>query len=74
MESVARDFFQRAAQTTEIRWLHELSRLNNRVSENNHADASRLAAVIEGLEAQLSAMGTINNNKLKLRLREFLIA
>ena len=64
MESVARDFFQRAANTTEtVRWLYELSRLYIENQQENQADVFRLAAVIEGLETQLLALGTANDRK-----------
>ncbi|MBW4639336.1 MAG: DEAD/DEAH box helicase family protein [Gloeocapsa sp. UFS-A4-WI-NPMV-4B04] len=64
MESVSRDFFKRAASTTEgVSWLHGLSRLSTEVPEENQTDKIRFAAVIEGLESQLSKLGTINDNK-----------
>lgn len=72
LESVARDFFQRAAQTTEIRWLYELSRINIGVTQENHTDASRLTAVIERLEAQLSELGTANNTKFEAEVKTIL--
>ncbi len=72
MESVTRDFFKRAAETTEIRWLYELSRLYIENPRENQADVFRLAAVIEGLETQLLALGTANDRKFDAEEKKIL--
>ncbi|MBW4494684.1 MAG: DEAD/DEAH box helicase [Oscillatoria princeps RMCB-10] len=73
METVARDFFKRAASTTEgVQWLYELSRLKIAEYEENQTDASRLAAVIEELEVQLSALGTVNDRKFEAEVKRIL--
>ncbi|MUG98707.1 DEAD/DEAH box helicase [Scytonema sp. UIC 10036] len=73
MESVARDFFQRAANTAEgVRWLYELSRLYIENQQENRADVFRLAAVIEGLETQLLALGTANDRKFDAEEKKIL--
>lgn len=73
IESVARDFFSRAASTTNsVRWLFELSRLSSTEIQPDQVEASRLAAVIEGLEAQLSRLGTVNDKKFEAEIKDIL--
>lgn len=73
MENVARDFYSRAASTTNsVRWLFGLSRLTLTEVEPNQVDESRLAAVIEGLESRLSSLGTVNDKKFEKEVREIL--
>jgi hypothetical protein len=73
MESVAREFFGRAASTTDsVRWLFELSRLSSIEIQPDQVEAFRLAAVIEGLETQLSRLGTVNDNKFEAEIKHIL--
>jgi hypothetical protein len=73
MDSVARDFFKRAASTAErVTWLHELSRLKIAEYEENQTDASRLAAVIEKLEEQLLVLGTVNDRKFEAEVKRII--
>ena len=73
MQSIARDFFDKAANTAEgITWLYELSRLKTDVLEENQTDKLRLNTLIDGLEKQLSKLGKINNRKFDKEEREIL--
>lgn len=70
MEGVARDFFRRAASTTDgVSWLYQLSRLNLEENNENQIDKSRLTSVIEGLESQLLQYGNVNNKKFEAEVK-----
>lgn len=70
MERVARDFFKRAASTTEgVSWLYQLSRLNLEENNENQVDKLRLTFVIEGLESQLSLYGNFNDKKFEAEVK-----
>jgi Rad3-related DNA helicase len=70
MEGVARDFFKRAASTTEgVSWLYQLSRLNLEENNENQIDKLRLTFVIEGLESQLSLYGNFNDKKFEAEVK-----
>jgi len=70
MESVARDSFGRAASTTKgITWLNDLTRLNSQEVTVDQLDDSRLAILVEGLEAKLISFGIVNNNKFEEEIR-----
>ncbi|MEY3400998.1 MAG: hypothetical protein RLZZ86_613 [Cyanobacteriota bacterium] len=70
MEGVARDFFKRAASTTEgVSWLYQLSKLSIEENQENQADKLRLTSVIEGLESQLSLYGNHNNRKFEAEVK-----
>ncbi|KYC35735.1 hypothetical protein WA1_08000 [Scytonema hofmannii PCC 7110] len=73
MEGVARDFFQRAASTTEgVSWLYQLSRLSIEEDQENQVDKFRLTSVIEGLESQLSQYGNYNDQKFEAQVKGIL--
>lgn len=68
LERVARDYFKRAFDTAQdggIPWLYELSRLNLVEQEEDQRNISRTSLVIEGLEEQLSKLGTVNDSKFE---------
>jgi hypothetical protein len=70
MESIARDSFSRAASTTKgITWLNELDRLNSQEVTIDQFDDSRLAILVEGLEAKLISFGIVNDNKFEEEIR-----
>jgi hypothetical protein len=73
MEGVARNFFKRAASTTEgVSWLYQLSRLNLEENQENQADKLRLTSVIEALESQLSLYGNFNDKKFEAEVKAIL--
>jgi Rad3-related DNA helicase len=73
MEGVARDFFKRAASTTEgVSWLYQLTRLNLEENQENQADKLRLTSVIEALESQLSLYGNFNDKKFEAEVKAIL--
>ncbi|WP_414512784.1 DEAD/DEAH box helicase [Nostoc sp. PCC 9305] len=73
MEGVARDFFKRAASTTEgVSWLYQLSKLSMQEDQENQADKLRLTSVIEGLESQLSLYGNFNDKKFEVEVKVIL--
>ncbi|MFO0140552.1 MAG: DEAD/DEAH box helicase family protein [Aphanizomenon sp.] len=73
MEGVARDFFKRAASTTDgVFWLYQLSRLNLEENNENQTDKLRFASFIEELESQLLKYGNFNNNKFETEVKEIL--
>jgi hypothetical protein len=70
MESVARGLFNRAASATKgITWLYDLARLNPQADSSEQSDDSRLAMLIEGLEAKLISLGTASENKFEEEIR-----
>jgi len=70
MESIARDSFSRAASATKgITWLNDLTRLNSQEFTADQLDDSRLAILIEGLEAKLISFGIVNDNKFEEEIR-----
>ena len=73
MQSIARDFFDKAANTAEeITWLYELPRLNSSIAEENQTEKLRLSTLIESLEIQLSKLKTANNKRFEKEEREIL--
>lgn len=73
MERVARNFFKRAASSTEgVSWLYQLSNLSIEEPENNQADTLRLTSVIETLEVQLSGYGNYNDKKFEVEVKAIL--
>jgi len=70
-ESVARDYFKRAAAgTTGVLWLRDLSRLQ---LFDAPPDTDRnLASVIEALETQLELLGTANDRKFENEVKAIL--
>ncbi|MFB8791454.1 MAG: DEAD/DEAH box helicase family protein [Potamolinea sp.] len=72
MESIARDFFKRAASTApEVTWFSRLSRLSLEIDSNSQVD-NRLIKVIEGLETQLEKLGTANDRKFESEVKVIL--
>jgi len=74
MESIARDYFKRAATVApEVPWFSELSRLSLDDDENSQRDTdTRLSLVIEGLANQLKKLGTANNRKFEAEVKNIL--
>ena len=70
MEGVARDSFSRAASATKgITWLYDLARLSSQADSSEQYDDSRLAMLIEGLEAKLISLGIVSEYKFEEEIR-----